>query len=255
MEMTLQNEYVFHGFRVRVLMVDGQPHWIAADVCRILEIGNPSDAIARLDDDESTLVSIEGGPPAGANVVTESGLYSLILGSRKPQAKAFKRWITHDVLPAIRRKGFYAVQGEKAPDFMDHEQTLVFALEQVRENKLLKAENKALAVTASAHEVLTSSVGSCHVADVAKVLGYGEFKFFAQLRKDGILQSTFAHKNIPYQEYIDQGYFIVKDRTFRAGDETRISKTTFVTPKGESWLAKKYGNKAAVSQRTDTPAS
>ena len=250
------NEYIFNGSsRVRVVVVNGEPRWIATDVCRALEIGNPREACARLDEDEVTVISTDGAPPAGFNAVTESGLYSLILGSRKPQAKAFKRWITHEVLPAIRRKGFYAVQGEKAPDFMDHEQTLVFALEQVRENKLLKAENKALAVTASVHEVLTSSVGSCHVADVAKVLGYGEFKFFAQLRKDGILQSTFAHKNIPYQEYIDQGYFIVKDRTFRAGDETRISKTTFVTPKGESWLAKKYGNKAAVSQRTDTPAS
>ena len=125
-------------------------------------------------------------------------------------------------------------------DFLDHEQTLVFALDQVRENKRLRAENAHLAVTASAHEALTSATGACNIGLIAKVLGWGEFKFFAQLRADWILQSTFAHKNVPYQAYIDQGYFIVRDRVFQVGSESKISKTTFVTPKGESWLAKKY---------------
>jgi phage antirepressor YoqD-like protein len=131
----------------------------------------------------------------------------------------------------------------KAPqiDFLDHEATLVFALDQVRENKRLKAINAELTVTASAHEALTSAVGACYVADAGKVLGIGAQKFFSLLRKDAILQSTFAHRNVPYQEYIDAGYFIVKDRIVQMGDTTKISKTTFVTPKGESWLAKKYG--------------
>lgn len=81
---------------------------MAADVCRALEVGNPSDAVARLDADDRTLVSIEGssnGKPV--NAVNEPGLYSLVLGSRKPEAKAFKRWITHEVLPSIRKTGGY----------------------------------------------------------------------------------------------------------------------------------------------------
>ena len=88
--------------------VDDEPWFVAADVCRALEIGNPSDALRRLDDDErqTTLVLIEGGYGAKSekevNIVSESGLYSLVLGSRKPEAKEFKRLITHEVIPSIR---------------------------------------------------------------------------------------------------------------------------------------------------------
>lgn len=93
---------------VRVVQIDGEPWFVAADVCKALEIGNPSDALKRLDNDECTLVSIEGasnGKPV--NGINEPGLYTLVLGSRKPEAKAFKRWVTHEVLPAIRKTGGY----------------------------------------------------------------------------------------------------------------------------------------------------
>lgn len=89
--------------KVRTVMIDGEPWFVAADVCKALEIGNPTDAMRRLDADERTLISIEGasnGLPV--NAVNEPGLYTLILGSRKPEAKAFKRWITHEVLSALR---------------------------------------------------------------------------------------------------------------------------------------------------------
>lgn len=97
---------------IRTVMQDGEPWFVAADVCKALDVANPSDALNRLDDDERTLVSIEGasnGLPL--NVVNEPGLYTLILGSRKPEAKAFKRWVTHEVLPAIRKTGRYAAPG------------------------------------------------------------------------------------------------------------------------------------------------
>lgn len=88
---------------VRAVTLEGEPWFVAADVCRALGLGNSSDVIKRLDEDERTLVSIEGasnGLPV--NAVNEPGLYALILGSRKPEAKAFKRWITHEV---IRKTG------------------------------------------------------------------------------------------------------------------------------------------------------
>lgn len=88
--------------------LEGEPWFVAADVCRALGLGNSSDVIKRLDEDERTLVSIEGasnGLPV--NAVNEPGLYALILGSRKPEAKAFKRWITHEVIPNIRKTGGY----------------------------------------------------------------------------------------------------------------------------------------------------
>ena len=93
---------------IRTVEKDGEAWIVAADVCRVLEIGNPTDALSRLDDDERTLVSIEGasnGKPV--NAVNEAGMYALVLGSRKKEAKAFKRWVTHEVLPSIRKTGEY----------------------------------------------------------------------------------------------------------------------------------------------------
>ena len=93
---------------VRTVLQDGEPWFVAADVCKALEIGNPTDVMRRLDADERTLVSIEGasnGLPV--NAVNEPGLYTLVLTSRKPEAKAFKRWITHEVIPSIRKHGGY----------------------------------------------------------------------------------------------------------------------------------------------------
>src|SRR5690242_9049033 len=109
------------AFEFRVTNRDGSPWFVLVDVCRVLEIGNPSDAARRLDDDEkSTLDNVEGGKINGLGVIgamptiiSEAGLYSLILTSRKPQAKAFKRWVTHEVLPAIHKDGGYTSGEEK----------------------------------------------------------------------------------------------------------------------------------------------
>lgn len=97
--------------QIRTTTVDGEPWFVAVDVCRALELGNPSQALTRLDDDKksSSLISNEGirGNP-NMSIINEPGLYTLVLGSRKPEAKAFKRWITHEVLPSIRKTGAYA---------------------------------------------------------------------------------------------------------------------------------------------------
>lgn len=97
--------------------LEGEPWFVAADVCRALEIGNSSDAVKRLDDDEHALVSIEGLSRGNdkANIINEPGLYGLVLASRKPEAKAFKRWITHEVIPEIRKTGGY-IAGQETMD-------------------------------------------------------------------------------------------------------------------------------------------
>ena len=89
-------------------MKDGEPWFVAADVCKALEVINPSDALKRLDEDERARLNL--GRQGEANVINEPGLYSLVLGSRKPQAKEFKRWITHEVIPSIRKHGAYATE-------------------------------------------------------------------------------------------------------------------------------------------------
>lgn len=103
---------------VRVYGTSHGPLFVAADICRVLEIGNPTQAVSRLDEDEVTLITNEGRESGNGaqqyNCVTESGLYSLIFTSRKAQAKEFKRWVTHEVLPAIRRTGSYQIPAAPA---------------------------------------------------------------------------------------------------------------------------------------------
>lgn len=92
---------------VRTVVIDGEPWFVAADVCRVLDIMNPSQAVGRLDDDEKARFNL-GLSGGGTNCVNEYGLYALVLGSRRREARQFKRWIIHDVLPAIRKYGVYA---------------------------------------------------------------------------------------------------------------------------------------------------
>lgn len=107
----------FEGRPVRVVTdAQGEPWFVAADVCAVLELPNTTRALARLDPDEQALISIQGISRGNdqVNVVNEPGLYSLVLGSRKREAKRFKRWVTHEVLPAIRKTGRYVLSGTPA---------------------------------------------------------------------------------------------------------------------------------------------
>ncbi|WP_346770213.1 Bro-N domain-containing protein [Alicyclobacillus mali (ex Roth et al. 2021)] len=110
--------FEYEGKQVRVVVVDGEPWWVAKDVCEALEISKYRDAVAKLDDDERASMTVDTlGGPQNMTVVNEAGLYSLILvASRKPEAKAFKRWITHDVLPTLRKTGRYEMPHRKSTE-------------------------------------------------------------------------------------------------------------------------------------------
>ena len=94
---------------VRAVTLEGEPWFVAADVCRVLGLGNSSQAISKLDDDEKSgvIISDPHGREQETRCINEPGLYALVLSSRKPEAKAFKRWITHEVIPSIRKTGGY----------------------------------------------------------------------------------------------------------------------------------------------------
>jgi prophage antirepressor-like protein len=98
---------MFEGNQLRIIEKDNEPWFVVKDICEILELSNPTKAVSRLDDDERSNLKL--GRQGNANVVNEFGLYNLVLGSRKPEAKQFKRWITHDVIPSIRKNGAYTV--------------------------------------------------------------------------------------------------------------------------------------------------
>ena len=135
-------------WKVRVVMRDGEPWFVAKDVCDCLDLGNPSQAIARLEDDERWLISNEALRANGETaVVSEPGLYSLVLGSRKPEAKAFKRWVTHEVLPSIRKTGGYSVAQTPVPSYMlasEEERAIAWAEEHRQARLALEAKEREI---------------------------------------------------------------------------------------------------------------
>lgn len=161
----------FEGYSVRALTRDGLPWWVLADVCRVLELTNPSKVSGKLDEDEKANFKLGFG--SDATIINESGLYSVILTSRKPAAKRFKKWVTAEVLPTLRRTGTYSTQPQ--PDF-GHVLGVAEAA--------LVASQKAvqtLAPKAVAYQQLTCMDGLHTLTDTAKLCGKPRNRFLATL--------------------------------------------------------------------------
>ena len=240
--------------RVRTTVIDGEPWFVAADVCHALDIGNPSDALNRLDDDERTLVSIEGasnGKPV--NGVNEPGLYSLVLGSRKPEAKAFKRWITHEVIPAIRKTGGYHVPQSPAEQMA---QGILAAQKLLAErDATIAKQNEQIAVLTPKGifaDAVTASKTSILVGGLAKLIkqqgiDIGQKRLFAWVRGNGFLIKGGTEKNMPTQRAMDMKLFEVKEGSFVDGNGVnRITRTTKVTGKGQVYFVNKFLNGSKV---------
>lgn len=121
----------FGNLSVRTIDQEGEVWFVASDVCTALEIANPTQAVGRLDDDERSMLNI--GRQGEAHIISESGLFSLVMSSRKAEAKQFKRWVTHDVLPAIRKTGRYEAPSQAAPvESQTREEMLLEALQHGR---------------------------------------------------------------------------------------------------------------------------
>ena len=126
--MNLQT-FNFQYTPIRVVLLDDEPWWVAADICAVLDLANSRDAMARLDPDEKGVASTD--TPGGVQqltVINESGLYSLVLGSRKPEARTFKKWITSEVIPSIRRTGNGSAMPGSKPCYTGHPSTWNTAL-------------------------------------------------------------------------------------------------------------------------------
>lgn len=242
---------------IRALNIDGEPWFIAPDICKVLTIGNITDAISRLDSDEVTLVSIEGsrnGVPV--NAVSEAGLYRLVLGSRKKQANAFKRWVVHDVLPSIRKHGAYLtpqVQDQilNNPDLLislatkiKEEQTRNRIL--MEENTDLRAQNDVMKPKALFADSVSVSESDCTVGAFAKILRQngvqiGRNRLFEWLRDNGyLMRDGQKEKNIPTQKSMEMGLFRVKETTIHNGDEVFISYTAYFTGKGQTYFLDRF---------------
>ena len=224
-------------FTVRTVLRDGEPWFVAADVCAALEISNTTDALKRLDADEQALGSIEGISRGNdsANLINESGLYSLVLGSRKPDAKRFKKWVTSEVLPAIRKTGGYQ---QPAPVELSRMEILRLAMD--AEEAKLKAE-AALALAAPKVEFVdryvTADTGAKGFRQVCKLLKANEARFREFLAEERIMYRLNGDL-VAYQPHIDAGRFECK--TGEANGHA-FSRCLF-TPKGVEWVAGEWAS-------------
>jgi anti-repressor protein len=228
--------------QVRTTVIDGEPWFVAADVCRALAIGNPSMALDRLDDDERTLISIEGasnGKPV--NGVNEPGLYSLVLGSRKPEAKAFKRWITHEVIPAIRKTGGYHVPQSPEEQMA---QGLLAAQKLLAEKEKRIEEMRPKEIFADAVSVSKTDILIGDLAKLIKQNGHdiGQKRLFSWLREKGyLIKRKGLDWNMPTQKAMEMKLFRVKETVVTHSDgHTTVSKTTKVTGKGQVYFVNKF---------------
>ena len=158
---------VYKNSPVRIVEKDGEPWFVAKDVCDILALGNPRSSIALLDEDERGVHSMD--TPSGKQemgIISEACLYSLILRSRKPEAKAFKRWVTHEVLPSIRKTGAYLSPG------MSNEQVkaLVATLEEEMYRRI-QAENRLAKLEAHAEELARSAIPATPFGELSQKTG------------------------------------------------------------------------------------
>ena len=229
---------------IRTSVNDGEPWFVAADVCRALEIANTTDAIKRLDDDERASLNL-GHPMFDTNVVTESGLYSLVLGSRKPEAKTFKRWITHEVIPTIRKTGGYVNNDDMFINtylpFADEQTRLLFksTLETVKSLNCKIEADKPKVLFADA---VSASHTSILIGDLAKILKQngievGQKRLFSWLRDNGYLIKSGSSKNVPTQRAMEQGLFEIKEGSYVDGNGNNITtKTSKVTGKGQVYF-------------------
>ncbi|WP_025683627.1 BRO family protein [Paenibacillus maysiensis] len=236
--------FMYGSNEVRTVSIQSEPWFVAKDVCAVLEMDQSQ--TRRLDEDEKGLCSIQTlGGIQEMLCVNEPGLYTLILGSRKPEAKQFKRWITHEVIPSIRKHGAYMSPDtiEKAilnPDFLinlatelKNEQTARIAAESkiTEQKKQLKDQETPVAI----YNLAISAQNTQSMNEVAKILGTGRNRLFNILREESVI---IKDRTVPYQRYIDAGYFVVRERPRASGDTVVNDPVSRVTAKGFDFIAR-----------------
>lgn len=219
---------------VRSILIDGDPWFVAADVCKALEIEKTNRALSRLDDDEKGAHSVS--TPGGRqrmSIISESGLYSLILGSRKPEARAFKRWITHEVIPSIRKHGAYMTDSlldaleahpEAVPEYLNRLRS-----ENARNRELTRRLRLALP-KAEYYDVFVDPADCTNIRTTAKELGVPEKQFTRYLEEKKYLFRDKNRKLFPRAVKKSAGLFLVRDFYTERG---KLGHYTLITPAGK----------------------
>lgn len=243
----------FKGNQVRILTDEkGEPWFVAKDVCDVLGLENSRKATAELDSDEKNTVTISDGIAGNPNktIISEPGLYKLIMRSRKPEAKEFKRWVTHEVLPSIRRHGVYATDVTidsilNDPDFG------IKLLTNLKDERARRREAERAIEAQKPKVMFADSVAASHstilVGELAKILkgngvDIGQNRLFQWMRDNGYLISRKGTDfNMPTQKAMELGLFFIKETNVQHSDgHITVNKTPKVTGKGQSYFVNKF---------------
>ena len=242
-ELKVIDERIVLGKEFRIYGTVENPLFLAKDVSNWIEHNKPSEMISNVDEDEKLKAII---PHSGQNremwFLTEDGLYEVLMQSRKPIAKQFKKKVK-EILKSIRKHGMYATD-----ELLDNPDLLIQVVTKLKEerelNRRLQEENeeknklieKQKPKAEFYDEVIDSTtvIGMKEVADILKVKGYGRNNLFKFLREQGILN----RKNEPYRKYIEQGLFEIKESKYIVDNEVKIKPTTYVTQKGLDYIRK-----------------
>ena len=250
--------FEYESTNLRTLAINGDPWFITKDACAILGIGNVGQAVLNLDDDEKgvTITDTLGGPQK-TSIISESGLYSLILRSRKPEARKFKRWITHEVIPSIRKRGMYATPQATEAMLADPD-VMIAALTELKSERAKRAELEAARELDAPKVLFADSVAASHtsilVGDLAKILkgnglDIGANRLFEKLRTDGyLIKRQGTDWNMPTQRSMELGLFEIKETAISHSDgHVSINKTPKVTGKGQQYFIERFLAKAVAA--------
>ena len=240
--------FSYEGKEIRTVQRSNEPWWVLKDVCEALELTTPARVAERLEDDEVSLTHLIDsiGRQQETLIISESGLYNVILRSDKPDARKFKRWVTHEVLPSISRHGAYLTT-EKLEEVMNDPDAWIKVLTALKEErqakellKLQVSNDRPKVIFANAVSV---SDGTILIGELAKILKgngieVGQNRLFEKLRRDGFLIRRKAPDyNTPTQKAMELGLFRVKETAITHPDgHVTISKTTKVTGKGQQYF-------------------
>ena len=239
--------------KVRTVIKDGEPWWILKDICQVLEMkaNSAGEVVKRLDKDEYDSIGLTDslGRKQKAYVVNESGLYSILVRSDKPKAKPFRKWLTSEVIPTIRRTGGYVANEEMFIEnylpFLEEPYQNLFRLQMMAINQLTERIRHDEPLVEFAEQVsdTTNLIDMNAMAKLARAenIPVGRNRLYSWLKGKGVLMAN----NLPYQTFIDCGYFAVKESVFETPTMTKTYQQTFVTGKGQLFiiglLRKYYG--------------
>lgn len=227
--------------QIRVMTIDGEPWFVLADLCRALDIANVGNAAARIDEAAVRQADIRsGGQMRSVTIVSEAGMYEVVIRSDKPQAVAFRRWITGTVLPEIRKTGSYNAAPAIDGNSISRLELIEIARNAEMERLALEAENRELAPKAEAFDAFLDATGKYNVGAVAKMLGKSQNWLFRELRNRHVFIATGGMRNTPYQRYMHH-FEVIAHQFEKSNGDLGCSYTTYVQPSGIDFIRRVLG--------------